>query len=87
MKNKDANPIFKELLKVILRTNPDLDVQCPATKVIFNNTIVNIDTLPAIFSRRDYKGVFYVSDSKTMKEFLVIQVMMTIVSSELNTFG
>jgi len=87
VKNVDSHPVFKEVMKIIYNTNPDLVVDCPTTKVVFNNTIVKIDTLPAIFPRGDYKLILYITDSKSMKEFLVIQAMVTIVSSEINTFG
>lgn len=69
------------------RTNPDLVVDCPTTNVVFNNTIIKIDTLPQIFPRGDYKAILHITDSKTMQEFLTIQIMVTIVSSELETFG
>ncbi|KAL7014534.1 hypothetical protein ACKWTF_015991 [Chironomus riparius] len=86
-KHIDANPLFKEFTKIMYNTNPNLFIDCPTTKVIFNNTIVKIDTLPSIFPRGDYKVILHITDSKSMKEFLIIQAMVTIVSSELETFG
>ncbi|CAG9811696.1 unnamed protein product [Chironomus riparius] len=86
-KHIDAYPLFKEFTKIMYNTNPNLFIDCPTTKVIFNNTIVKIDTLPSIFPRGDYKVILHITDSKSMKEFLIIQAMVTIVSSELETFG
>ena len=87
LKNIDSNSIFKEVIIILYRTNPDLDVDCPTTKVIFNNTIVKIVTLPAIFPRGDYKALFLISELKSMNEFLVIEAIFTIISSETDTFG
>ena len=87
MSNLDANPIFKEVLKILYRTNPDLVVDCPTTKVIFNNTVLRIDTLPSIFPRGDYKCSFKITELKSMKEIMTIEAIFTIISSEMNTFG
>jgi hypothetical protein len=87
MKHIKDFPVFNEVIKILYNTNPDLVIDCPTTKVIFNNTILKIDSFPAILPRGDYKFVLYITETKSLKQFLVIQAMVTIVSSEINTFG
>jgi hypothetical protein len=86
LKTGAQNLIFREIFNVAKNINPSAVHNCPYTELVFNNTPFSIETFTAIFPRGDYKFIFNLSDGSE-DTWVIITMMATIVSSEIETFG
>mgnify|MGYP006359087981 FL=1 len=86
IKNFAENRLISELMKIVNEVDDSIAHECPYSSLSIKNKPLSIKTLPAIISQGEYKVTFNATNKKD-EEINFIEFLISIISSEKNSFG
>ena len=86
IKKLAENRLISELMKIVKEVDESLAQECPYASMSIKNKPLSINSLPTIFSQGEYKVTFN-STNKKDEEIIFAEFLVSLTSSEKNSFG